>query len=467
MESVRTLLADRLFDGERLLTRPLRLEIRDGIVAAMDPLDQEPPSGPGVLDARGRTVLPGLINAHTHIVRAGRFAANDPLSVPQVVRNLRSCLSAGVTAVGDMGCTAGLILTLRDHMARSPESGPAISACGPLVTCPGGYPLDWMPSLYALMGAAVPCPDPGAARAAVGRLVDRGVDHIKLSVMHRSYADRPIPAMPPDVARAVADEAHRLGKKVLAHAHSTQDYQVSLDAGADALMHSSFDPLPPDMVKRVADSGVPVCPTLWVFEGCFLGIERGFDQDPRYTRLVSRGVRREWSRFRQAARRSSGEFPPGTAAPGLSRERAMEALAAAGENFRKLLDARVPMVLGNDSAYGFSLPGRPGDELDAMVRAGMAPDKALTAATKNAAALLGFKDRGRLARGMRADILVVDGKPDETIRDVENVTTVLSGGRPVHILPRAVAARSAAATAAATVAGVAKTVWWARQDRVR
>ncbi len=467
MEPVRTLLVDRLFDGEKLDERPLRLEIREGIVAAMDPLDSEPAPGPGVLDARGLTVLPGLINAHTHIVRAGRFAANDPLSVTQVVRNLRSCLAAGVTAVGDMGCTAGLILTLRDHMARSPESGPAISACGPLVTCPGGYPLDWMPALYAKAGAAVPCSDPGEARRAVRRLVDQGVDHVKLAVMHQSYADLPIPAMRPDVARAVADEAHRMGRKVLAHAHSARDYEVALDAGADALMHSSFDALPPEMVDRVAASGVPVCPTLWVFEGCFMGIERGFDKDPRFTRLVSRGVSREWSRFCRAARESADVFPPGTAAPGLSRTRAMEALATAGENFRKLLAAGVPMVMGNDSAYGFSLPGRPGDELSAMVRAGMAPEAALTAATKNAAALLGFKDRGRLARGMRADILVVDGKPDRNILDVENVKAVLAGGRPVHALSLAEAARSAAGTAAATAAGVARTAWLARENFIR
>ena len=138
------------------------------------------------------------------------------------------------------------------------------------------------------------------------------MDHVKLAVMHQSYSDKPLPAVTEPVARAVVDEAHRSGLRVLAHAHSVADYRVALAAGVDALMHSSFEPLDADTVALVRDAGIPVCPTLWVFESVCLGSEMRFDREPRYTRHVGR--------LHPAARGGGSRRP--TRSPGTSSRRA-------------------------------------------------------------------------------------------------------------------------------------------------
>ena len=113
--------------------------------------------------------------------------ANERISGRQTLANLEGSLAAGVTTVGDMGCAPALIAALRSHVEKNPTSGPQIRAAGPLVTAPRGYPLDWMPPLFAKLGLALPCEDERQARSAAQRVASAGMDHVKLCVMHQSY----------------------------------------------------------------------------------------------------------------------------------------------------------------------------------------------------------------------------------------------------------------------------------------
>jgi hypothetical protein len=157
-----------------------------------------------------------------------------------------------------------------------------------------------MPALFARLGLAKVCSDEHAGAAAVQSVAAAGMDHVKLVVMHQSYGNRPLPAVTAPVARAIVAEAHRLGLRVLAHAHGVADYDVALGAGVDALMHSSFEPLDDVLVARVRDAGVPVGPTLWVFESVCLGAEMRFDREPRFLRHVAPYIQRSWRRFAEA-----------------------------------------------------------------------------------------------------------------------------------------------------------------------
>jgi imidazolonepropionase-like amidohydrolase len=426
-----TLLAGRVFDGVEFDDGPLTIEVRGETITSVEGAAGELPPGGPYLDARDSLVMPGLINAHVHIARGGMFGVNDPISVRQVVRNFRTALEAGVTTVGEMGCSAGMAYALREHTRLHPEAGPQVVACGPILTVRGGYPLDWMPKLYAKMGVALACESQAEARQNVRRVVAAGMDHVKLASMHRSYADRPIPTMGLPVARAVVDEAHAHGRMVFAHAHIIEDYQLALDAGVDALMHSSFDPLEPEMVERVAASGVFLCPTLSVFEGVERGVEGRWDRDTRYTRFVSRKIQKEWSAFCDAYEKSGDVLPPGIAG-GLPKVRLREAIDVPAENLRLLRRAGVRAAFGVDCNYGFSVLGRPVDELSAMQRAGMSPLECLRAATSTAAELLGCQDRGRLEPGMRADIIVVDRDTERDVGAIEIVRDVVAGGRPIQ-----------------------------------
>ena len=372
-----TLWSDLRFDGRQFSTQPVALTWEGGVISRLEPLvDASAPAPAEVFDARGCLVLPGLINAHVHIARGGVFEPNERISPTQARRNLAGSLGAGVTTVGDMACAPALVRELRKYIAKDPRRGPFIRAAGPIVTAPRGYPLDWLPPLFARLGLALPCANEKEARAAVARVADAGMDHVKLAIMHESYARKPLPAVTEPVARAVVDEAHRLGLRVLAHAHTSADYRVALAGKVDALMHSSFEPLDEDLTARIADAGIPVCPTLWVFESACLGAEMRLDRDPRYTRHVEPYIQASWRRFAEAYA-ASGDVLPDGMATGVEKSAAQEAIRNASANLLLLCDRGVPIVFGNDASYGFSLVARPTDELGAMQRAGMAPDACL------------------------------------------------------------------------------------------
>lgn len=451
---IRHVLCDRAFDGERFVDGPRRIDLAEGKIEAIEEGDAAVARLRGqALDARGDTVLPGLIDAHVHLPRRGQFETSEAPSIAAVAANLARTLAAGVTTVGDMACAPGLITALRAHTGADPLAGPSIRAAGPIVTAPRGYPLDWMPPLLVRTGAAVACDGEADARRVVGRLAAVGADHVKLAIMHQSYADRPIPALSAKVARAIVLEAHGLGLGVVAHAHSVADYEVALAAGVDALMHSSFEPLDAALVARVRDAGIPVCPTLWVFESVCLGVEQRWDRDPARTSDLDAAVRRSWRRFADAWDAAGDVVPPGIAG-GLPKARATEGPRVAAANLLLLADAGVPIAFGDDTPYGFATLARPTDELGAMVRAGLSLEACLRAATTGAARLLGLADRGRLAPGQRADLLVVRGKLVRDVAPLERPEAVLAAGRAVSVpgLGRR------AATAAAIAKGFAATV---------
>jgi imidazolonepropionase-like amidohydrolase len=448
---VSLLRADHLFDGVRFIDGNVELTIADGAIARIESVPADRPAPAGAIDARGHLVMPGLVNAHVHIARGGVFEENERISPTQAVRNLRDSLAAGTTTVGDMACAPAIIDALRRRVRACPTAGPQIRGAGPVLTAPGGYPLDWMPSLFVKMGLALPCSDERSAGRAVARVAASGMDFVKLAIMHRSYSDRPLPVVTEPVAREVVREAHESGMRVLAHAHSVADYRVALAAGVDALMHSSFEPLDEETVKRVKDAGIPVCPTLWVFESVCLGAEMRLDGDERYTRHVLPYIRASWRRFMDAYEASADVVPPGIAG-GLAKERVQAAVRAAAANLVLLRDAGVPIAFGNDASYGFSLVARPVDELSAMQRAGLDAQSCLRAATSESARLLGCSDRGVIEVGARADLLVVDARVRVDVAAIESPLEVIAGGRRLGDDPA-----SGFATGLAFVAGLART----------
>ncbi len=428
MSSPLHLRGDCIFDGQRFVDGDVEIVLDQARIERIEPVDPHRPLGPAHLDARGSVIMPGLVNAHVHIARGGVFEATERVSVSQAIHNLRDALAAGTTTVGDMGCAAPLLAALRARTHADPLAGPQIRGSGPIVTAPEGYPLDWMPPLFAKLGVAVPCSDDRSARQAAEHVAGSGMNHLKLAIMHLSYSEKPIAALSASAARAAADEAHANGLKVFAHAHSLSDYRVALTAGVDALMHSSFEPLDADTVAAVRDAGIPVCPTLWVFDSVCLGAERRFDREPRYTRHVRPYIQRSWRRFAEAYAASGSVLPAGIAT-GLSKARVRDAVRTAAANLALLRDAGVPIAFGNDASYGFSLVARPVDELATMQRAGMSSEECLRAATSAAAALLGCADRGSLRVGSRADVLVVDRRVKADVAALEIPRVVIAAGQ--------------------------------------
>jgi imidazolonepropionase-like amidohydrolase len=423
-----TLVARRLFDGRSLREGRFCLEARRGLITGIRRIGADDALPKRAVDFGDATLMPGLIDAHCHMARAGQFEAHEPPSLSAVGHNLRAALDAGITTAGDMGSALHLISELRNFLEEDSSAGPALRAAGPILTVPLGYPLDWMSPLHRWLGIAVAIASERDARQAVERIAHAGMDHVKICIMHRAYDLSPLPVFSQKLAAAVVDEAHALGLRVLAHAHWNADYRVALAAKVDALMHSSFDPLDEDIVRRVADSGVMVCPTLWVFHSACLGAEQRFDRDPERMNGVVPAVRRSWKRFVEAYMESGDVMPPGMVG-GLPKEAAKRGVRNAVANLKLLHDAGVSFAYGSDGPFGFSVVNRPVDELGCLRDAGLPRLDVLRAATSGAARLLGLSDRGVLAEGKRADIVAVPGNP---LGDLSALTRTLAVYRAGH-----------------------------------
>lgn len=423
---------DRLFDGERFLSGEHEVVVEGELIRSVERRPAGAPLRAGTRDLRGGTLLPGLIDAHCHIARVGLFEPHEAPDPTAVVDNLASAQRAGVTTLGDMGCPAPMISALAALTRREPHAGPSIRAAGPLLTVPLGYPLDWMSRAHVWLGAAVPCPDEKSARRAVARVARAGMDHVKICIMHRGYDLSALPTFSRKVARAVVDEAHASGLRVLAHAHWNADYRVALAAGVDALMHSAFDPLDPEIVARVADSGVSVCPTLWVFHSACLGAEQRWDRDPARLAGVTAPVRRSWRRFAEAYAASAEVLPEGIAG-GLPKQAARQGVENAVANLLLLRERKVRFAYGSDGPYGFSTVFRPFEELSLYRAAGLGSEECLRAATLGAAETLGLADRGAVRPGLRADLLWVDGDLSRDLGALSRVRAVWRGGVSVAL----------------------------------
>jgi imidazolonepropionase-like amidohydrolase len=180
------------------------------------------PAGAKIVDARGLTIVPALIDAHVHLAVAG-----DPALVS------REQVRRGVVAVLDLGAPERLLPL--DHRPLR------VRFSGPLLTAPGGYPTrSWGTNGEGLELATVE-----QARAAVQRLAEKRARFVKLAF------DPRFPLLAPEVARAAADEAHRLGLLVAAHALEASSVRQALDSGADVLAHTPREPLPEDLLSRM------------------------------------------------------------------------------------------------------------------------------------------------------------------------------------------------------------------------
>ena len=201
-------------------------------------------------------------------------------------------------------------------------------------------------------------------------------------------------------------------------------------------MHSSFDPLDDETVARVRDSGVSVCPTLWVFHSTCLGAEERWDRDANRTRDLPPVVQRSWRRFAEAYAASGDVLPDGIAG-GLTKAAARDGVRNAVANLRLLRDVGVPFAYGTDGPYGFSVVGRPSDELSTLHAAGLDATECLRAATSGGARVLGLSDRGSLEPGQRADLLALAGDPRKDFAALGRVHAVYRAGRNRRSVARA------------------------------
>jgi imidazolonepropionase-like amidohydrolase len=356
-----------------------------------------------VIDLSKATVLPGLIDAHTHIFLQGEDPAEGGYDVqllkyPLAFRAARATVSAqraleqGFTTIRDMETEGAGYGDIGIKMAidRGYIPGPRIFAATRAISTTGGYPLEgYAPEIEVPKGAQL-IDGPVEARKAAREQLDHGADWIKVYMTHRSWIGKngelvSQPTLTVEELHAIVDEAHGWGKKVACHSYGGIGMQRALDGGCDSIEHGLM--LTDAQVAQMIRQGTWLCPTLNIY----------------YT---------DWA-------------PADTPEGQRDRKRVSEHEAS----FRRALAAGVKIAFGTDVG-GFPWTDPIAAEFPRMVELGMTPMQAIQAATSNAAELLERSGQlGVIAPGAYADVVAVDGDPLADIKVLENVGFVMKDGK--------------------------------------
>jgi imidazolonepropionase-like amidohydrolase len=400
---MRAVRARHAYDGESFLAAGATVLVEGGSIVGVESYGFQVPGDCSVTGHEG-TLLPGLIDAHTHLVADSGVSALDRVAgysaeeIEEVIsRALRDQLVAGVTTVRDLGDRRFCVLDRRDRQLSAPVIEPAIVASGPPLTSKDGH--------CHYMGGEVS--GTGEIIGAVAERVERGADIIKVMAsggVNTPGTDAMLTQFTTAELQLIVDQAHAAGVAVTAHAHGTPAVEQAVAAGVDGIEHCScvtdrgFGQVSEETVAALARSRIAVCPTIGI--------------DPQLMKTPPPAIKAMMDRMGVTA----GQ------------------MAQARSDFvGRLHRAGVRLVSGVDSGIG---PAKRHGVLPRavceLVAAGLSVAEALATATSGAAEACGVSARkGRLAPGYDADLLVVDGDLETDVTALHQPRSVLLRGQPV------------------------------------
>jgi imidazolonepropionase-like amidohydrolase len=390
--------------------------IEDGKIKWVGPTaDLKAPLGAQTRDLAGKYVMPGIIDLHVHlsIVRdMKQDIANYTLE--NVQEDLKGYAKFGVTAVQVLGTDKDLIFPLRAAQRAGRPTMARVFTAGQGIVFKGGY--------GGVVGLNNPVSTVEEAVKAVDEQADKGVDLIKLWVDDELGT---MLKMPPEISKAVIDEAHKRGLRAVAHIFYLEDAKRLVDQGIDGLAHNVRDrPVDQALIDAMKQKGVwQMADTLTREQAMFLfGTPSETLSDPLFKQAVSE---------KTLALLSSGERQK-TIVANPHYEDYPKFLAQAEANTKALMDAGVNMGFGTDCGPPGRFPGYAEHrELELLVAAGMTPLQAINLATGKAAQFLRATDIGTLAAGKWADLIVLDADPLADIRNVHKINAVFIAGQSV------------------------------------
>jgi len=426
----------KIFIGDGRVIESGSVLVRRGKVEQIFEGDAAPPASlkADIVEAAGKTVLPGLIDVHVHLGAPGAivkdFKTIQGEHLPE--RALAQYLYSGVTTVKSVGDALEFSLKARAHAADGELLGAELIICGPLFTTEGGHGTEYFTFLDGAakaqaIAAFVRTPKTvDEARQQVRDLKTAGVDGIK-AVLEAGRTGMLFERMDSTVFRAVVDEANHQRLPIVVHTGGSRDIADGVDAGVSGIEHGSFnDAIPDALLARMARDGVTYDPTLAVLEGqrdLAAGrldlLRRPLVQQAALQTLLTES----------AAFIKEGSLTNVERAAGIT-----NALKLASDNLMRAWRAGVPLVTGSDAGNLLVVHGPTVHrEMQLWVDAGIPPSVALQAATWNAAKLLRQEKRiGLIGSGYDANLLVVDGDPTKDISASERISLVVLKGERVR-----------------------------------
>jgi imidazolonepropionase-like amidohydrolase len=361
------------------------------------------PEGAEMVHLAGKTLVPGLVDLHVHLTGdpGGDFwkETTEPEEWGMVIgaKNARLTALAGFTTVREAGSAQHTAFSLRRGTAEGLVAGPRIVAAGPALAIVGGHGdvNGFRPEINELLSSGYTCTGAVECAEKVRKASQNGADVIKITATGGvlSQQGRGLEAhFTSAEMTAIADTAHSLGLKVMAHAHGARGIEAAARAGIDTIDHGTY--IDAAAMRAMKDNGTVLVPTLMAFQGISERLGKGI-----YTPVVEEKVRAVAERAR----------------------------VFMGEAHR----AGVKIAFGTDS--GVYEHGRNGQEFRLMMAQGMTSREALAAATTTAAEVLDMENEiGRIAPGFSADIIAVEGNPLEDATVLEKVDWVMVRGRVIE-----------------------------------
>ena len=385
----------------------MNLLIEDGTIAEIGPA-VAPDGADEIIDAAGKTVMPGMIDAHLHLMGIRAYdpvlaSIEDPfLRAARGVADVRKLIEAGFTSVRCAGSNLGVSLNAAVEEGTIP--GPRIVASNLAISQTAGHgdmhmlPADWLTGPYA--GSRI-ADGPDECRKAVREQIRAGAGVIKIMTTGGVLSEKDSPTHPQFVDEEVAamvEEAHRVGLKVMSHAQSEVGIQLALRNGVDTIEHAIY--LDAETIDLLLEKDAVVVPTFAIVDA-----------------IVNFG-------------RAAG-------LPEYAMKKAEESHKAHLESIRRAFEAGVKIALGTDFAGPAGVAhGDNAVELEILVKQiGMSPMEAIASGTRIAAEALGLEDEiGTLSAGKTADLLIVDGDPSQDVSILKQKTAielVMKSGRVV------------------------------------
>lgn len=388
------ILADaRVVDSRGVVADRADVHIEGSVIKQIGNGDRPPAAT--IIDASGKTVCPGLMNAHVHVCFDGTVdpepafrTEGDVEMALRALPRLAETLTRGVTSIRDLGGKENVTLALAREVAEGRVTGPRIVAAGRVITMTGGHG-HWM-------GIEVDGAD--EARKATRRMIKAGAAVIKVMAtagMMTAGQRAGAPQLTIDEMSTCVEEAHKAGLPVAAHVESHEGAANAIDSGVDSIEHGHG--LDDALLERMARDGISLVPTI----ACDREITRN---------------------------------GPGAGIPHFIVEDCARLAPSLEWALQRAIELGITIAAGNDGGAPLTHPGDIVDELEVYVEMGMTPQEALASATTATAALFGLTEVGLVEPGYGADLLVVNGDPTKSVDVLRRPEVVIAGGRTHYSL---------------------------------